>query len=134
MTGDEVFEGVCACLASALDIPADSIKPDDRIIDDLGADSLDFLDIIFQLEQRFGISMDPRGIEKRAKEKLGGRPFEVDGVYTLEALTELQGSLPEIPAHEITPGLTVAELPRKFRTATMVSLVERLLRNDGGTE
>ncbi|MHC4252486.1 MAG: acyl carrier protein [Planctomycetota bacterium] len=127
MTGDGVLEGVCVCLASALDVPADSIRSEDRIVDDLGADSLDFLDIIFQLEQRFGISMNPREIEKRAREKLDGKPFEVDGVYTPEALAELREALPEIPAHELADGLTVAELPRKFRAATMASLVERLL-------
>ena len=132
MSREDVLAGVRECLASALDVPADSIRPEDKIIDDLGADSLDFLDIIFRLEQRFSIPINPREIERRAKAKLDGRPFEVDGVYTLDALAELRRALPEIPAEELADGLTVAELPRRFRAVTMVNLVERFLEESGG--
>ena len=131
MSGGPVFRGVRECLASALDVPADSIGLEDKIIDDLGADSLDFLDIIFQLEQKFSIPINPREIERRAREKLGQQPFEVDGVYTPEALAELRTALPEVPAGELAEGLTVAELPRRFRAATMVNLVERFLEERG---
>jgi acyl carrier protein len=127
-----VFAGVRDCLASALDVPAESIRLEDKIVDDLGADSLDFLDIIFQLEQRFKIPINPREIERRARAGLEGRPFEVDGVYTPEAVEELRRALPEIPADELAEGLTVAGLPRRFRAATMVNLVERFLEENGG--
>lgn len=132
MSREDVLAGIRECLASALDIATDSIRSEDKIIDDLGADSLDFLDIIFRLEQRFSIPINPREIERRAKAKLDGRPFEVDGVYTPEALAELRRALPEIPAEELADGLTVAELPRRFRTVTMVNLVERFLEESGG--
>lgn len=132
MSRDGIFAGVRECLASALDVPADSIRLEDKIIDDLGADSLDFLDIIFQLEQKFSIPINPREIERRARAKLDGRPFEIDGVYTPEAVEELRRALPEIPADELAEGLTVAELPRRFRAATMVNLVKRFLEENGG--
>ena len=125
MTDDDVLEGVKDCLAAALDIDAGSIGEGDKVVDDLGADSLDFLDIIFHLEQRFKVRLSPRDVERRAKEALGGRPFEVNGSYTPEALAQIRAALPEIPASELHDGLTVADLPRMFRTATLVSLVCR---------
>lgn len=132
MTRDEALAGVRDCLASALDVPAEGIQPSDRIIDDLGADSLDLLDITFQLEQRFQISINPREIERRAKAVLGETPFEIDGIYTPEALVELRKALPEIPAEELTDGLTVAQLWRSFRVETMLNQVTRLLEERSG--
>ena len=127
MNREDIATGVRECIASALGNGAGAIRLEDRIIDDLGADSLDLLDLVFQLEQRFKVSISPRGIEQRARASLGGTPLEVDGVYTRAALAELRKVLPEVPAEELAEGLTVAELPRRFRVATMVNLVGRLM-------
>ncbi len=127
MTRDDIFDGVRECLAAVLDIPAEPIGPDDRIVTDLGADSLDLLDLTFQLEQEFKVKISPREIERRSRKQLGETPLEVDGVYTPEALMELRKALPEVPADELDDGLSVGELPRRFRVATMVNLVCRLL-------
>jgi acyl carrier protein len=131
MTREEVFAGVCQCLMEVLDLPAGPIREEQKLIDDLGADSLDLLDLTFHLEQKFRISISPRDIERRARAKLDGRPLEVDGVYTPEALAELRKALPEVPAEELSEGLTAAALPRRFRVATMVNLVCRLLEEKG---
>lgn len=123
MTRDELFNGVCLCLAKSLDIAPESIRESDRIIDDLGMDSLDLLQLIFLLEQQFQTRIVPREIERRAREKLGGAPLDIDGVYTAEGLAELRLAMPEVPAAEWTPGLTTGELPRRFRVTTMMNLV-----------
>jgi acyl carrier protein len=123
---EEVLRGVKSCLAVALDLPEDGVAEDATIIGDLGADSLDLLDLTFQLEQRFGIRISPREIERRARERLGGAPLEIDGVYTPEALVELRRALPEVPPEELAEGLTQADLPRRLRVASMVNLVCRL--------
>ena len=127
MNQEEVFGGVCECLATVLDIPAGPIRMQDSIIDDLGADSLDLLDLTFQLEHRFKVTISPRDIERRAKAKLGDVPLDIDGVYTPQALAELRKALPEVPAEELGDGLTTADLPRRLRVATMVNVVCRLL-------
>ena len=132
MTRAEIEEGVRACVAAALDRPAQSVTLEARLIDDLGGDSLDLLDITFQLEQRFKISLNVRTFERRAKEALGGTPLEIDGVYTPEALVELRRALPEIPPEELAEGLEVATLVRRFRVATLVNLVTRVLEEHNG--
>jgi acyl carrier protein len=127
MNREEIERGVSECVASTLGNGAKAIRLEDRIITDLGADSLDLLDLIFQMEQRFQVRIAPRDIEQRARTALGSTPLEVDGVYTKEALGELRKALPEVPAEELAEGLTTAQLPHRFRVATMVNLVERLL-------
>jgi acyl carrier protein len=134
MTRDEIAAGVRTCLATALDVPADDVREEARLVDDLGADSLDLLDILFQLEQAFHVTVAPRDFERRARERLGGEALAVDGVYTPRAVDALRDALPEVPAAELREGLTTAELPRTFRVATLVNLVARLLeeRNAAG--
>lgn len=51
----EVIDTVQSAIAESLAVPKDSILLQSRLIDDLGADSLDFVDIVFTLDQRLGI-------------------------------------------------------------------------------
>ncbi|MBM4062901.1 MAG: acyl carrier protein [Planctomycetes bacterium] len=128
MNRTEVVQGVRECVATVLGIDAGVIREDQRIVDELGGDSLDLLDLLFQLERRFQIKISPRDIERRAQARLGGAPLEVDGVYTAAALAELRAALPEVPADELREGTRTADLPRRFRVATFVNLVLRFLQ------
>ena len=127
MTEAEVLAGVRACVAQALGVPAEEIQPQQRLTGDLGADSLDLLDLTFQLEKRFQVKISPRDIEKRGRAKLNGQPWDVDGVLTSGALAEVRAALPEVPAEELPDGLKTDALPRAFRVQTFVNLVARLL-------
>ena len=51
------FETVANIIAETCDIPRDTIKPESHAIDDLGIDSLDFLDVTFAIDKRFAIKM-----------------------------------------------------------------------------
>ena len=51
------FETVAAIISETSDIPIDTIKPESNTIDDLGIDSLDFLDIAFAVDKAFGIKI-----------------------------------------------------------------------------
>ncbi|HEY3319288.1 MAG TPA: phosphopantetheine-binding protein [Planctomycetota bacterium] len=127
MTRDEILKGVCECLGVVLDTAPDGIREDQQLIADLDADSLDLLDLTFHLENKFGIRISPRDIEKRAKEKLGDKPFTVDGKFSGEAIAELRAAMPEVPPDELPEGLPADALPKRLRVVTMVNLVERLL-------
>ncbi len=128
MNRDEIFKEVAASLAEVLEIDAAGIKITDKVVGDLGADSLDLLDLIFQLEQRFKLKINPRDIEREAQAELGDIPYEVEGVYTPEALEKLRAAMPEVPAEEFVEGLETKYLPRVFRVETFVSLVERMMK------
>jgi acyl carrier protein len=57
---DDVYERVVGVLVEALNFDEDQINPQARLQGDLGAESIDFLDIVFRLEREFGIKI-PRG-------------------------------------------------------------------------
>jgi acyl carrier protein len=51
------FDAVANIIAETCDIPRDTIKPESHAINDLGIDSLDFLDVAFAIDKAFGIKM-----------------------------------------------------------------------------
>ena len=55
-TREEIYDKVRTVLVDALGVDEDEVKPDAIIKDDLGAESIDFLDISFRLEKAFGIT------------------------------------------------------------------------------
>jgi acyl carrier protein len=126
MTRAEVLEGVKECLAKVLDVPVESIREDSKIIHDLGADSLDFLDLSFHIQQKFGVTFSPKDDERRLQEKMGDIAVQNNGVYTPEAVAELRRNMPDVPSEEFSDHLAVSALPFLFRVSTIVNLILRL--------
>ena len=51
------FDTVADIVSDTCDIPRDEITPESHVIEDLGIDSLDFLDVAFAIDKAFGIKM-----------------------------------------------------------------------------
>ena len=122
----EIFQGVRAAFAEALGLDDDEVEYDATIIEELGAESLDLLDIVFRLERTFDIQIPRGGFELETRMTPEG-PGEVDGRLTLAGCTQLRRLMPEVPPDEITVGLKVSELGTVFRVATFYHIVESLL-------
>ncbi|MEC8193268.1 MAG: acyl carrier protein [Myxococcota bacterium] len=121
--------------AAALGLEDDEVEMDGKLIEDLGAESLDFLDIVYRLERAFDIKIPRGGIEGTAQEEAG--QYEVDGILTEAGLAALRQLMPEVPAAEFVDGMRVTEVPEVFRVATFYNLVCHLLEQkangDGAT-
>jgi acyl carrier protein len=92
-TQDEIYTKVSATLVEALNVDEEDIKPTSTLQGDLGAESIDFLDIVFRLEREFGIKI-PRG-ELFPESIFGGDPeFVHDGKVTAVGLAELRARMP----------------------------------------
>ncbi|MGN0534073.1 MAG: acyl carrier protein [Eubacterium sp.] len=59
-----VFDKIKVILAEQLDIDENSITPESLIVEDLGADSLDAIDIVMSVEDEFGIEVPDEIVEK----------------------------------------------------------------------
>lgn len=116
-----------AAFAEALGLDEDEVELHHKIIEELDAESLDFLDIAFRLERAFNIKIPRGGIEGAAREGVADEEYEVDGVLTAAALGRLIEAMPEIPASEFTEGLRTTEIPELFRVATFYNLVVHLI-------
>src|SRR6187200_3396865 len=90
---DEIYSKVSATLVEALNVEETDIKPESTLQGDLGAESIDFLDIVFRLEREFGIKI-PRG-ELFPESIFQGDPEMVqDGKLTSKGLSELKTRMP----------------------------------------
>ena len=106
-TQEEIYTKVSATLVEALNVDEDEIKPESTLQGDLGAESIDFLDIVFRLEREFAIKI-PRG-ELFPESIFQGDPeFVQNGKVTEKGLKELREKMPfaDIAKFEKNPDLT----------------------------
>lgn len=91
-TSEEVFEKVRETLVDALGVDDDEVTPEATLIGDLGAESIDFLDIIFRLEKNFDIKI-PRGELFPENLAAADSGFVEDGVVTDKGIAELRARM-----------------------------------------
>jgi acyl carrier protein len=131
ITKDEiqaVYPKVTEIIADALGCDEEDIVPDASLIDSLGAESIDFLDIVFRLERSFKVKI-PRGkIVEEARGDLSEEEFEQGGVVTDAGFERLKVYLGEVPAERFKAPLKSAEIAKLFTTETFCKMVVRQQR------
>jgi len=124
----EIFDKVKEIIVDVLVIDEDKVQPTSRLIADLGAESIDFLDLVFQLEKEFSIKI-PRGqLEKNARGDLTEAEFEQNGVLTEKGLVALKNYLSEVPAEYFKASMKTNEIATLFTVETFCKLVESALQ------
>jgi acyl carrier protein len=88
VTKDDVFKKVQTALVDALGVDEEEVTPQATMVGDLGAESIDFLDIVFKLEKAFGIEI-PRK-ELSPEDILTNADYVQDGKVTAAGLAELK--------------------------------------------
>ncbi|MCI0461546.1 MAG: acyl carrier protein [Gemmataceae bacterium] len=104
---EEIYQKVSATLVEALNVDEEEIKPTSTLQGDLGAESIDFLDIVFRLEREFGIKI-PRG-ELFPESIFQGDPeFVQEGKVTPKGIAELRSRMPfaDLSEFEKNPEVT----------------------------
>ena len=103
---DEVFEKVREALVDALGVDEEEVVPEATMVGDLGAESIDFLDIVFRLEKAFDITI-PRD-ELFPEDILTNAEYVQDGKVTAEGLAELKKRMPfaDLTKFEANPVVT----------------------------
>jgi len=91
-TKQEVFEKIQVALVDALGVDEDEVTPDATLVGDLGAESIDFLDVQFKLEKAFDIEVQ-RG-ELFPEDILTNADYVQDGKVTPEGIEELKKRMP----------------------------------------
>lgn len=123
MNVETVYPKVREIIADVLVIDESEVAQDARLIADLGAESIDFLDLVFQLEKAFSIKI-PRGqLEKNARGDLSDAEFEQGGVLTDKGLNALKAYFTEVPEEHFTPNMKVNEIPMLFTVETFCKLI-----------
>jgi acyl carrier protein len=126
-----VFPKVAEIVADAIGRELEQVKLESSLIDDLGAESIDFVDIIFRLQRLFKVKI-PRGkIVEEARGSLSEAEFERGGVVTDAGVERLRAFLSEVPPERFKSPLNLADIPRLFTVETFCKLVIRQQRAPG---
>ena len=133
LTQQEIYTKVSATLVEALNVDEDDVTPGATLQGDLGAESIDFLDIVFRLEREFGIKI-PRS-ELFPESIFQGDPeFVQDGRVTDKGLAELRARMPfaDLSTFEKDPELShIGDL---FTVDLITRYIEGKLGQEGGQQ
>jgi acyl carrier protein len=127
LTEQEIFEQLKPLLQEILGASPDEIQMNRVLVRDLGAESIDLLDLSFRIEEHFKVTIEANEIEREAKKRLPGGVYEKDGFLTEEALAEIRAAVPELEPHRLVKGLRKTDLPSLLNVAFFVRLVARKL-------
>jgi acyl carrier protein len=122
LTKDEIYEKIKGALVEALGVDEDEVKPEATLVNDLGAESIDFLDIVFRLEKAFNIKI-PRG-ELFPEDVLTDTKYVQDGKVTELGLSELRKRMPFANLDEFAKNPVVQDFGNLLTVADMVRFVE----------
>lgn len=120
---EEIENMVVASVAEALALPEDEVEVDHYLMDDLGAGSLDYLDIVFKLEHAFDIQITRGEMERAARGDMDEEEFAPDGVISEAGLERLRELMPEAD-DRIEPGLRPSQILELFKVRTFVNIID----------
>jgi len=126
MSRDEIFQEVKEVLIDALGVDDDEVTSDATLMGDLGAESIDFLDIVFRLEKAFEV--------KIAREELfpienimSNQDFVKDGKLTKAGLAEMKDKMPHTDFASFENDPDINKLGDLFTVNSIVNYVETKL-------
>ena len=122
MTRDEILAKVKLVLVDALAVDEEEVTPTSTLVGDLGAESIDFLDITFKIEQAFGFKI-PQG--ELFPENVAQDPKYVrDAKVTPEGIAVLKSRLPHVDFTAFEQNPLVTNVGDLFTVDTLVKYIE----------
>lgn len=125
ITQDEVYSKVTDCLVQALGVDEDEVTPQASLTNDLGAESIDFLDIVFRLEKSFGIKIPRGGLFP--EQILSNPEYVKDGMVTEPGLQQLRSEMPHLDIEKFAKNPNVNNFGDIFTVETLVKFVNSKL-------
>jgi acyl carrier protein len=123
-TQAEIYEKVQSTLVDALGVDEEDVRPDATLFKDLGAESIDLLDIVFRLERNFGIKI-PRG--ELFPENVSDPEMVDNGKLTAKGLEEIREKMPFADLTEFEKDPDVEKLFDLYTVDTLVQYVSSKL-------
>ncbi len=128
MSRDEIFHQVQEVLIDALGVDDDEVTAEATLMGDLGAESIDFLDIVFRLEKAFGIKILREELFP-AESLLNNSEFVSNGKLTETGLTELRNKMPHTDLAEFESDPDINKLGDLFTVNVIVNYVENKINS-----
>jgi acyl carrier protein len=124
MTRDEISATVKDALVGALGVGEDEVSPNATLLGDLGAESIDLLDILFRLERKVGVKIQAADLAAHVQ---GGIPDEEfgdpSGKITAKGLAQLKKVMPQIDTAALSGKLEAEKVLSLFTVDNLVDMV-----------
>jgi acyl carrier protein len=120
---DKIITTVKDCLGKVLAMEADSIKEDSRLIEDLGADSLDLVELMYLLEQELNVTLEKDDMNLSAQLGLAEDEVHQNEVLTEKALAILRQRHPK-ESSILVSGVTRRELTNLITVSAIATAIE----------
>ena len=127
MSRDEILQQVQEVLVDALGVDDDEVTTEATLMGDLGAESIDFLDIVFRLEKAFGIKI-PREELFPAENLMNNSEFIHNGKLTEKGLAEMRERMPHTDLSEFEKNPDINKLGDLFTVGAIINYVENKLK------
>jgi acyl carrier protein len=124
---EQIYRDVQKAIADTLQISEAKVQPESSLIKDLAVESLDFIDINFRLEQRFGLAMPRQYLLDHVEELFGeGTAIDDRGCVTDTAVTIWNARLSSV-GPSLSAGMPIDEVPTLVTPRALVMIVEEIL-------
>ena len=123
---EEIYEKVQETLVDALGVDDDDVSPEATLVGELGAESIDFLDIVFRLEKSFDIKI-PRGELFPENLAAADSGFIKDGQVTEAGLAELRAKMPHANVDKLAADPKVENIQNLFTVGMICKFLENKL-------
>ncbi len=124
---DDIFSKVKEVLVDALGVDDDEVGLQATLMGDLGAESIDFLDIVFRLEKAFGIKI-PREELFPAENLMNNPQFVSNGKLTAAGLAELRAKMPHTDVAVLEKNPSLSKLADLFTVGAIVNYIDTKLK------
>ncbi len=125
LSEQEIFEQVQTVLVDALGVDEDEVTPEAKLDADLGAESIDYLDIAFRLEKQFNIKIGES--EMFDQSVLNDPQYVQDGVVTPAGIAELEAKMPHADLSQWKQDPQVEKLGDVFDVQMLCKFVQSKL-------
>lgn len=124
VTTDDIFEAVRAAVSGALGVDEEDVTPEATLMGDLGAESIDLLDVLYRIERKLKVKIQAADLAAHVQ---GGIPDEEfgdeAGIITAVGLAQLHKVMPQIDPEALAGKLEAEKVMSLFTVGNLIDMV-----------
>jgi acyl carrier protein len=124
MTKEEIYEAVHAAVTDALGVDESEVTPEATLMDELGAESIDLLDILFRIERSIGVKIQAADLADYVQGGIRDEEFgDENEIITPKGLEQLKKVMPQLDSEALAGELAADQVMSHFSVENLVTLV-----------
>ena len=126
VTREEIWQGVQSAVVEALGVEDAEVTPAATLMDELGAESIDLLDILFRVERKLGVKIKAADLSAYIQGDVPAEAFgDDDGIITPAALAQIKKVMPQLDLDQLAGKLETANVMKLFSVQNLADMVEQ---------